>query len=102
MDQEGRERAGAAVRDRITARGTTINRVARAAGIDPKTLRAVMDGKSWPRETTRHRLEAALDWPDGELMNRARGLRPSLAAYTTRELLTELERRTAAGETLDP
>ena len=90
MDDVGRKRAGAAVRDRLTARELTIIEASRKAGVGARTLGALIAGERWPTTETRRRVEIALEWPDGELLRRARGERPSLSAYTNLELLAEL------------
>lgn len=93
MDDVGRKRAGAAVRDRLAARELTITDASQKAGIGARTLGALIAGERWPTAETRRRLEDALGWPEGELVRRARGERPSLSAYTNLELLAELMQR---------
>lgn len=41
--------------------------LARTADVDPKTVRAFERGERWPRERSRTRIEAALQWPAGSL-----------------------------------
>jgi len=89
---EERKRAGLAVDARISGLHTNAAAIARRAGIDPKTLRALLAGESWPTAATRARICEALDWPIGELSRRALD-GGGLETYTTRDLLVEVWRR---------
>lgn len=97
-DLRYRKQAAAAIEARMTELRTTAAGVARRAGVDPKTLRALLAGESWPRSETRARLEAALGWGDGEIARQAMaGAQLSLEAVPTADLLAELCRRADAG-----
>jgi|SRR5579875_1963348 len=89
MEPEELIRAGRIVQQRIIERGKTPTDVAHEAGIDPKTLRALIRGERWPTRVISH-LEAALDWPPGEIYRRASDGVEGLSGYTDRELLHEL------------
>lgn len=94
MLRSQRCRAGRAVADRINSLGGTVPQIARAAGIDPRTLRRLINGDTWPYESTRIAVCQALDWPDGELARRAAdSLSRPLANVPTRDLVLELCRR---------
>lgn len=69
--------------------------IARAAGLDPKTVRSLIDGEHWPSDYTQSRVEAALRWSEGEIVRRAvrGGIDGALDALTDVELATELLRR---------
>lgn len=87
-----RRRAGAAVSRRIVDLQTTPAAVARRAGVDPRTLRALITGTRWPRQSVRDRINTALHWPPGEIAARS-SLREELQKFSSRELLEELCRR---------
>lgn len=93
MDDVGRKRAGAAVRERLAALDLTIGEASRRAKVGTRTFGALIAGERWPTDETRRRIEMALNWPDGELLRRARGERPLLSVYSTAELLAELLER---------
>ena len=71
MNTEEQRRAGAVVSARIAELNTTPADIARKAGLDPTTVRAIMRGTRWPQNRTRERLTAALGWSDGEIARRA-------------------------------
>jgi hypothetical protein len=50
--------------------------LARTANVDPKTVRAFERGERWPRERSRTRIEAALEWPAGSLTEIREGKKP--------------------------
>lgn len=75
MSQEGRDRAARALRQAMG--GKSPQYVADLAGIaDAATVRAFMDGDSWPWPKTRNKLERALGLADGYLEAVARGDQP--------------------------
>ena len=59
---EQRQRAGRAVAGRIAEMRSTPAAVARAAGVDPKTVRSLINGTHWPCDETQSRVEAVLRW----------------------------------------
>jgi hypothetical protein len=75
--------------------------VTKTAGIDPKTLRALISGARWPTAGVRARVEIALQWPPGEILRRTcapeRALSP-LSHYTSTELLAEVLHRATERE----
>jgi transcriptional regulator with XRE-family HTH domain len=91
--EQRRKRAGLAVQARIAALHVTATDIARLAGVDPKTIRGLINGTSWPRTSTQARIEEALGWDEGEIVRRATSEDRPLAAYSTGELLSELCRR---------
>jgi hypothetical protein len=100
MRPEERFRVGRAVGQRIADLSLTFRDVTRVAGIDPKTLRALITGSRWPTAGVRARVESALAWPPGELLRLAgqvHGSHPPLADYSSVELLAELLARAAEG-----
>lgn len=90
---EQQRRAGLAVAARIIDRGTTVTKLAAAASVSPTTIRAVIRGVRWPNATTRDALDAALDWPAGEIHRRALLGDVRLSQFTIMELLREVCRR---------
>lgn len=94
--QQRRKRAGAAVGTRLDELHESAASLARRAGVDPKTIRGLINGETWPTAKTRGRIEKALDWPGGTLIRRAMSDGSGLATYSTRELLMELCRRTSS------
>lgn len=95
MTPEEKRRAGRAVASRIAWLRTTVPAVARQAGVDPKTIRSLISGDTWPTARTRERINSALDWPRGELARRASD-ESGLATFETVQLLSELCRRAEA------
>lgn len=95
MTPEQRHRAGRAVEQRIKEMHATPTAVARAAGIDPKTVRALIRGDHWPGDAIQERLERVLRWRPGALQ--ACSVRGSMAGsmedLTDTELADELARR---------
>lgn len=47
--------------------------LARVAGVDPKTVRALESGERWPQDTSRAKIEKALGWAAGSLDDYAGG-----------------------------
>lgn len=92
-----RERAGRAVAARIRELRTTPVEVARAARVDPRTVRALLHGTRWPTAATRENIAVALGWRPGDIVRHAHG-DPQLQSFTIRELLDELCRRVDAWE----
>lgn len=90
-----RRRAGRAVDNRIKAMQRTRAGVARAAGIDVKTLRSIIRGERWPSDDAQARLEAVLRWRDGEMTVQAvhSDHAGTLAALSDLDLANELTRR---------
>lgn len=71
--------------------------IARAAGISPKTLRAIMNGDRWATDAVQSQLEAVLRWNRGELAVHAVGAGPNgVDGLTDVELAAELTRRLRA------
>jgi transcriptional regulator with XRE-family HTH domain len=93
--QQRRKRAGAAVGTRLDELHESAASLARRAGVDPKTIRSLIHGETWPTAKTRDRIEKALDWPGGTLIRRAMSEDDGLATHSTRELLLEVCRRTS-------
>jgi hypothetical protein len=48
----------------------TVPKLARRAGVDPSTVRALVKGRRWPSPRTFFAINRALEWPDGELGRR--------------------------------
>lgn len=76
---EGLQRAGRAVIARREARGLSQLALARKAGIDPKTLRALETGTRWPQGKNRAAVERALGWRLGALEAIREGLDAALS-----------------------
>lgn len=91
MTPEQRLRAGRAVAARLAETQSTPPALARAAGVAPNTIRALIRGDRWPRPDTRERIVVALGWPRGELVRRA--LDGEVAQLSTADLLLEVLRR---------
>ena len=79
--------------------GLSAAELARLAGVDASTVRALLKGRRWPNDGTRNRLSAALGWPPGEIARAAvrQGGAPiganrfgSLSEVSTAELAHEL------------
>lgn len=90
---EQRGRAARALTERMEGRGLTTAVVAQDAEIDPKTVRALASGSSWATVAVRTRIEAAVDWPTGELARQARNGLEALAGFTDAELAGEILHR---------
>lgn len=88
-----RRRAGLAVSERIADRGLSLAEAARTARVDPKTLRALVNGDRLPSAPVLRRIENALNWPAGEIIRRSRDGVESLRGYSERDLLAELQWR---------
>jgi transcriptional regulator with XRE-family HTH domain len=86
-------RAGLAVSERLADRGLSLAEAARAARVDPKTLRALINGERVPSPSVLRRIETALGWPTGEIARRGRDGVESLRGYSERDLLAELQWR---------
>jgi hypothetical protein len=101
MTPEQRRRAGQAVASRIKEMQASPVSVARAAGIDPKTLRNLIDGRAWPTNATQGRIEEVLRWRQGELTARATNVSAAslLVELTDSEIAAELWRRCRERET---
>lgn len=95
-----RARAGRIVAERAELLGMTQVVLARRAGVDRKTLRALIAGNRWPTVTVRGRLEDVLEWPRGEILRQARDGLEALAVYSDYELASELARRARARESV--
>ena len=91
MDRTEMQRAAAVVRARMEELDLTPNDIARAAHLDPTTVRALIRGERWPRESTRARINKVLGWPHGEVTRRA--FVPALDQISTPELARELYER---------
>lgn len=90
MTPDERNRAALAVSERISDVGMTVADAATAAGVDRKTLAALVSGRTWPRVAVRRKIETALGWQPGEIVRRARDGVESLRSYSERDLLAEL------------
>lgn len=95
MTPEQRRRAGKAVDDRIGEMASNPTAVARAAHVDPKTVRSLISGEHWPSDAVQERLERVLRWRPGGLHARSvrGGTDGALDALTDSELAAELLRR---------
>lgn len=71
-----REVARRVARAAIEAAGRSREAWAADADIDPKTLASFLSGERWPHATTRRRIELALAWPAGALVDIAEGVHP--------------------------
>lgn len=100
MNARQKQRAGRAVSERITQMAATPTTVARAAGISPKTLRALIQGQRWPTDAVQRQIESVLRWRDGELVMRAvqGDVDRAMDIHTDSELAGELLRRLEARE----
>lgn len=85
----------------MTELGITAPELARRAGVDPTTVRALIKSERWPRDSTRRRISRALGWPDGEVARIALTDPPPLSAIPTEDLVRELCRRLGGCETPD-
>jgi predicted transcriptional regulator len=92
---EQRKRAGRAIAVRIEETHTTPAAIARAAGVDPKTVRSLIRGDHWPTDDVQERLEKALDWQPGQIHMCSVRDAPAGAIdnLTDAELAVELARR---------
>lgn len=90
MTPAERHRAGVAVSERINDIGLTVAQVASSAGVDRKTLNALIAGRQWPQVAVRNKVETALGWEPGEILRRGRDGVTSLRNYSERDLLAEL------------
>lgn len=81
--------------DRIREMHATPTAVARAAGIDPKTIRALIRGDHWPKDAIQERIENVLRWNPGTVHARSvrSGTDITLESLTDVELADELARR---------
>lgn len=75
-----RELARRAVRRAIAAEGRLA--FAKRAGVDPGTLAHFLDGNRWPQSRTTAKIEAALGWQSGHILDLVEG-------STTHELPSE-------------
>lgn len=94
MNAAQQRRMVAAVQHKIDEMASTPTAVARAARIDPKTLRRLLDGHL-PNNDAQTRIEAVLRWPVGGLITRAarEGSDGVLDGYSDAELSAEVTRR---------
>lgn len=98
LRKDDRLRAGKAVEERIEDMGLTIVSLARRAHVDRKTVSSLITGERWPRADVRNRVEAVLEWPNGEIYRRGRDGLESLRSYSDRDLLSELLSRARCRE----
>jgi transcriptional regulator with XRE-family HTH domain len=94
---EQRRRGSRAVRERMNDLGLTVPKLAKDAGVNQSTIRALLAAQRWPRAATRQAINHALGWPMGELARRAAST-PDLRDFSTSDLLAELCRRAERGE----
>jgi plasmid maintenance system antidote protein VapI len=74
--------------------GITPGQLARQAGVDATTVRALIRGTRWPRMVTAERINAALGWAPGELQRAGLGAtNESLANFRTVDLAREVYAR---------
>lgn len=69
MIQRSRADVGALVRHRMKERGLTQVALRKKSGVDPKTLKALLNGDRWPQEETRSRIEISLGWEFGSIQD---------------------------------
>lgn len=98
MTPEELSRAGRAVAERIAELGMTVPELACKAGVDPSTVRRLINGRAWPHQSTRDRIMDALEWPRGELARRVWAGSIGLEAIPTYRLVEELHRRITSSE----
>jgi len=72
-----RQRAADAVRTRRGELSLSQDELAAAAGVSPKTVYNLENGR-WPHATTRARIERALQWPPGEIHRLASPPQPDI------------------------
>lgn len=102
MGDDERQRAGRAIADRAAEIGLTIPELAEKAGVHPTTVRGLIRGDRWCRETTRAKIIEALGWERSELARRTWGGQVALSDATLADLATELcQRLTSEHETLE-
>lgn len=91
------------MRDQIAAMSATPSAMARAAGVSPSTLLALIHGERWPSDEVQYRIEEALGWRPGAIVVRAvrGGLDGALDALTDVEIAAELTRRLREREEAD-
>lgn len=77
----------------MTELGLSVVQLAEKAEVHPATIRAFLRGDRWPRQATRDRIVAALDWDPQEVVRRVWGGRVALTDASTEDLLGELCRR---------
>lgn len=64
MDRaEGQQRARVAVRAEMTHRGWDHAALARRANVGAETVSDLVNGRRWPKPSTRGKIERALGWP---------------------------------------
>lgn len=106
MIPKQRQRAGAAVRQRMDEQRLTVPKLAEKAEISTYTVRALLRGDRWPSVKVQGQVENALGWHPGELARRAVGSRPvdAVADMPTHEVLqllaaccTEMQKRFGPG-----
>lgn len=97
MTTAERLRVGNAVATRMTELDLTAAELARRAGVDPTTVRALVKGSRWPNPSTRQKLAEALGWELGDTL-RAAAIQGYVVIKTipTKEIVTELCRRFGA------
>ena len=69
---------GRLVTERRTERELDQIGLARAARVDPKTVRSLENGTRWPRDSTRTRIENALAWDPGSITRIRSGGEPTV------------------------
>lgn len=102
MIERSKAEVAALVKARMKELGMTQGRLQAAAKVDPKTLRALLDGERWPQEENRLKFEKALGWQVGSIQEIRAGNDPTpiepepespLLRATDDELLAEVRRR---------
>lgn len=74
MNEEGKARAAAFVREEMARRGWTAERLADEAAVDVGTVRSLLKGERWPWTVKRNAIEDALGVPQGSIDLTASGL----------------------------
>ena len=74
MDEAGRRRAGEYLAGQASRHGWSVARLALEAGLDPQTVRALIEGERWPWAIKRQAMEQAVGLEVGTLELVARGL----------------------------
>jgi plasmid maintenance system antidote protein VapI len=98
MTSEQRTRAGNAVAARLIELGMTPGSLARLAGVDVTTIRALIRGTRWPRMVTAERINSALGWAPGELQRIGLGSPiGNLSNFRTVDLAREVYARLSGG-----
>lgn len=66
-EQEGEAGARRVVEKRMRTTGVSRTDLAKLTNLDPKTIRAFLDGSRWPQAESRRKIAAALGWLPDEI-----------------------------------